>query len=156
MDSAAVTGAQVVAEALRWLETPYHHQAHLRGVGVDCGGLVRGVMIELGLRDADVTQWPGVTKWAGYRRTPEGDSLLQACREYLTEIPREEIRAGDVCAFVVENDPVHLGIVYDYRPGTLGIIHATNRRGVDKVIRHRLVLGKHMRFAAAFRMPGVV
>ena len=35
-----VTGQDVVAEARRWLGTPWRHQARLRGVGVDCGGLV--------------------------------------------------------------------------------------------------------------------
>ena len=35
--------ARIVAEARRWLGTPYRHQASLPGVGCDCLGLVRGV-----------------------------------------------------------------------------------------------------------------
>ncbi|MGR3492459.1 MAG: peptidase P60, partial [Shimia sp.] len=31
------------AEARRWIGTPYHHRASLRGVGCDCLGLIRGV-----------------------------------------------------------------------------------------------------------------
>jgi len=35
--------AAVVAEARRWIGTPYRHQATVRGAGADCLGLVRGV-----------------------------------------------------------------------------------------------------------------
>lgn len=33
----------IVAEAREWIGTPYHHLAHLKGVGCDCIGLLRGV-----------------------------------------------------------------------------------------------------------------
>lgn len=33
----------VVAEALTWLKTPYHHNARLKGVGVDCAQLLCAV-----------------------------------------------------------------------------------------------------------------
>ena len=33
----------IVTEARTWVRTPYHHQARLKGVGVDCAGLVIGV-----------------------------------------------------------------------------------------------------------------
>lgn len=33
----------IVAEASRWIGTPYGHQASLRGTACDCLGLVRGV-----------------------------------------------------------------------------------------------------------------
>jgi len=35
--------AAVVAEALRWEGTPWHHQARVRGAGVDCGQLLAAV-----------------------------------------------------------------------------------------------------------------
>ena len=38
------TRTDVVAAAREWLGTPFHHQARLRGVGVDCVGLVIGVI----------------------------------------------------------------------------------------------------------------
>lgn len=34
---------EIVAEARRWIGTPYRHQASCRGAGSDCLGLVRGV-----------------------------------------------------------------------------------------------------------------
>lgn len=42
MDEAAFR-ERVVAEALTWLGTPYHHHAQIRGVGVDCAHLLIGV-----------------------------------------------------------------------------------------------------------------
>ncbi len=38
MDTATRTG--ILAEARSWIGTPYHHKGRLKGVGVDCGGLI--------------------------------------------------------------------------------------------------------------------
>lgn len=43
--------ALVVAEARRWLGTPYHHRAALLGVGVDCALLLREAFAGAGLID---------------------------------------------------------------------------------------------------------
>jgi NlpC/P60 family putative phage cell wall peptidase len=43
------TRAQLIAEALAWQGTPYHGGAALKGVGVDCIGLVIGVLKHVGL-----------------------------------------------------------------------------------------------------------
>jgi len=39
----------IVEEARRWIGTPYHSSADLRGVGVDCGMLLVRVFVDLGL-----------------------------------------------------------------------------------------------------------
>jgi cell wall-associated NlpC family hydrolase len=36
----AARRAAVIAEALTWLGTPYHHQGRVKGAGVDCGMLL--------------------------------------------------------------------------------------------------------------------
>lgn len=41
--------AQVVAEARRWLRTPYHHRGRVRGAGVDCAMLPAEVYAAVGL-----------------------------------------------------------------------------------------------------------
>ena len=43
----------IVAEAHRWIGTPYRHQASLRGVGCDCLGLLRGVWREVMVQELD-------------------------------------------------------------------------------------------------------
>lgn len=39
----------VVQEALTWLGTPWHHQARVRGAGVDCGQFLAAVLEDAGL-----------------------------------------------------------------------------------------------------------
>lgn len=36
----------VVAEAMSWLKTPYHHEARVKGAGVDCAQLLYAVYVE--------------------------------------------------------------------------------------------------------------
>lgn len=40
---------RVVAEALSWLGTPYHHAADIKGVGVDCAMLLVRVFVDTGI-----------------------------------------------------------------------------------------------------------
>jgi hypothetical protein len=40
---------QVIIEALSWLGTPYHHEARVKGAGVDCGQLPAAVFESCGL-----------------------------------------------------------------------------------------------------------
>ncbi|WP_198078818.1 C40 family peptidase [Acinetobacter calcoaceticus] len=42
---------EAVKEALTWLDTPYHHQGRVKGVGVDCGTLICEVYEKVGLMD---------------------------------------------------------------------------------------------------------
>ena len=54
--------AAVVAEAMTWLRTPYHHRAAVKGAGVDCAQLPASVYAACGLMDAaDFGQYP--TQW---------------------------------------------------------------------------------------------
>lgn len=43
------TREKVVEEALTWLGTPYHHQAQVKGAGVDCAQLLLAVYHDVGL-----------------------------------------------------------------------------------------------------------
>jgi cell wall-associated NlpC family hydrolase len=142
------TRSEVVATARMWRETPFAHQARLKHVGVDCAGLVIGVARELGLvaPDFDVT---------GYSRVPDG-SMLNLCRELMAPVSQAAMQPGDVVVVAFDADPQHLGIVGDYVHGGLSIIHALGRKdGQGRVIETRLMFGRHMRFVAAYALPGV-
>ena len=86
---------QAVAAARAWLGTPYRHQASLRGQGADCLGLVRGVWRDL-FGSEPGTPPPYRPDWA---EVGGEESLLQAARRWLTEIPRDDACAGDVLLF---------------------------------------------------------
>jgi cell wall-associated NlpC family hydrolase len=56
----------VVAEALTWLGTPYHHLGDVKGAGVDCAMLLVRVYADLGLiPDFDPRPYP--TDWHLHR-----------------------------------------------------------------------------------------
>ena len=137
---------QIVEAARQWIDTPFHHQARLKHVGVDCVGLVIGVARELELvpQDLDVL---------GYPRTPDGTSLMATMRQHMAEIDRAVMQPGDVIVVSFDKDPQHLAILGDYRHGGLSIIHAAGNTG--RVIEMRLMFGEHMKFVAAFTLPGI-
>lgn len=137
---------QIVETTRGWIDTPFHHQARLKHVGVDCVGLVIGVARELALvpQDLDVL---------GYPRTPDGTSLMTTMRQHMTEIDRAAMQPGDVIVVSFDKDPQHLAILGDYRHGGLSIIHAAGNTG--RVIETRLMFSSAMTFVAAFALPGV-
>lgn len=134
-----MSGAHIVEAARGWLGTPWHHQARVRGVGVDCVGLVAEVGREVGLEVADVT---------GYRRMPTGRELRQALTKHLIEIDPEHARAGDVLLFnyAQAGGEAHVAIVT--APGQM--IHAYEPDGA--VIEHSIGAKWGRRIAGAFRV----
>lgn len=86
---------RVVATARAWLGTPYQHQASVRGEGADCLGLLRGVWRELFSEEPERTP-PYQPDWA---EVGGDETLLRAARRWLSEIPIETARAGDVLLF---------------------------------------------------------
>lgn len=135
----------IVSAARGWLGTPYHHQARLKDVGVDCIGLVIGVARELQLiaPEFDVT---------GYSRHPDGRALMAMAREKMTPVTLDQMQIGDVVVVGFDKLPQHFGIIGDYRHGGFSIIHAASAYG--QVIEQRLMFSKAMFFVAAFQLPG--
>lgn len=139
--------AAVVACARGWLGTPFHHQARLKGTGVDCVGLIIGVARELGLvaPDFDVEAYP---------RIPDGTSLMHLVALHMRALPVDEpLQPGHVVVVRFGAEPQHLGILADYRHGGLSIVHAAASPG--RVIETRLMWSTAMQFVAAFSLPGV-
>lgn len=128
--------------ARRYIGTAYHHQARKPGVGMDCVGLLICVARDLGHvpPDFDIT---------GYRRVPDGHSLMRHMHEQFTEIPRAEMAPGDYVCIAYDRHPHHVGILGDYHLGGLSLIHADSKIGA--VVEQRLVFNESMRFVAAFR-----
>jgi NlpC/P60 family putative phage cell wall peptidase len=136
----------IVAEARRWLGTPYHHQASLCGVGADCLGLVRGVW--RALHGADAESVPAYSRdWA---EATGAETMIAAARRHLREIDRTTATRGDVVIFRYRSRAVakHVGILTNSNR----MIHAIEGTTVSEV-----PLGtwwrRHM--AAAFSFPGI-
>lgn len=86
---------EVLAEAARWIGTPYRHQGSRRGVGCDCLGLVRGVWRALYGREPEALPVYS-PDWA---ETRADDPLIDAARRHMTEIDPREAQPGDLLAF---------------------------------------------------------
>lgn len=85
----------IVAEARRWIGTPYHHQASLIGVGADCLGLVRGVW--RGLNGSETEAPPAYSRdWA---EASGVETLLLAAGRHLMPVAGAEGLPGDVVVF---------------------------------------------------------
>lgn len=136
----SVALSDVVRVARTWLGTPYHHQGRLKGVGVDCAGLVIGVAHELGLSDFDIS---------GYAPRPDGASLSRLCAQHMRALTLDQLCPGDVLLFKFEAHPGHLGIL----SASNQLIHAYLPR--RRVIEHGLDSAWWRQLAGQYRLPGV-
>jgi len=147
MTDTPVTRARIVALARSWEGTPYHHQATAKGVGTDCLGLVRGVYREL--YSAEAAPVPSYSRdWA---EASGRETLFEAARMHLFEVPKDQADGGDVLLFRWRTRAVakHVGILLARQR----LIHAFEGVPVT-VIKMTPWWWRHA--AAAFRFPGVV
>ena len=147
-----MTGAEVVAEARRWVGVPFAHQGRTRA-GTDCGGLIGGVAVALGIVPGD---WWGRCfdpAHGGYSRQPSNGQLRSVCDSFMRCIEIEDARPGDVAMMRFHADPMHLGFLADYRHGGMSIVHALS--AIGEVCEHRLSSLWRDRMVAVYRLPGV-
>lgn len=135
----------IVAEARRWIGTPYRHQASLIHVGCDCLGLVRGVWRALVGPEPERAP-PYSPDWAEARGE---ETLALAARRHFTSVDADAFLAGDVLLFRFREHAAakHLGIA----TGATHMVHAHGGACVAEapigVWRKRIV--------GAFAFPGV-
>jgi NlpC/P60 family putative phage cell wall peptidase len=115
---------RVVEEALRWVGTPYHDQASVRGVGCDCLGLARGVW--RGICGPEPIAPPPYSRDWGEAAARE--TFAEAVRPFMIEIDPAEAGPGALVLFRMRRaaPAKHCGILlYNDQ-----FIHAYERRGV--------------------------
>lgn len=134
------TRSEFVAEARTWLDTPFRAQGRIKGVAVDCGGLLVCTGRALGLTQFDVT---------GYKLRI-GEVLTAYCDEHMQRIALDRADAADVLLFAWNGKPSHIAILTDREH----MIHAyaPNR----KVVEHRIDPRTRAFILHAYAIPGVV
>jgi NlpC/P60 family putative phage cell wall peptidase len=139
---------EALIEARRWLGTPYRHQTSLRDEGADCLGLVRGVWRALYGAEPEAPP-PYGADWA---ERGGAETLLEAARRWLVEVPLEGAQPGDVILFRMSPDVAvkHCGILSDAGPPEGRLIHAYWGRSV---VESWMGPWWMRRRAAAFRFP---
>lgn len=132
--------SEIIRVARTLLGTPFHHQGRLKGVGVDCVGLIVCVCRELGVPHIDCLS---------YERHPDGVTLLAKLRENMIEVPVKDREPGNVITFRIGRFPRHVGIITDY-----GLIHTYQE--VGRVVEHVLDNMWLTRISNVFRMKEAV
>lgn len=96
---------RIVAEARSWCGTPWHHEARVKGAGVDCAQLLIAVYSAVGLIPNIFTaHYPA--DWHLHRDEPRFlTELLQHCRAVEAPLP------GDVVMFRYGRHAAH-GAIY--------------------------------------------
>ena len=138
----------VIAEARRWLGTPYCHQASCRGVGTDCLGLLRGIWRELIGPEPEPVP-PYSADWA----EGAGDErLLGAALRHLIAGPEDGAARGDVLLFrmIARGPAKHVAVLSfgDVADGRM--IHAYSGHAVCET---SLTRPWRRRMAGVFRFP---
>jgi hypothetical protein len=126
--------ARIVAEARKWIGTPYHSCADVPGIGVDCGMLLVRVFVDLGLcRPFDPRPYPD--DWHLHRSE---ERYLGFIFEHCTEVRSPML--GDVMVFRYGRTYSHGAIVTQIMP--LAIVHAFQPAGVvfEETVENNMVL----------------
>lgn len=130
----------IISTARSWIGTPFHHQGRLKGVGVDCIGLIVGVAAELGIVTPDQT---------GYARTPSAGLLRLALDRALTAAP--DLAPSRIVLMRWESEDMHVGLLADSPYGGLSLIHAYAK--ARRVAEHRLDVEWSNRIAMVYHFP---
>lgn len=136
------TGKDVIDEARKYLRTPFHHQGRLKGVGIDCVGLLVCVGRALGVLDRDNTT---------YSRQPDSKLLLKELDAVLDIVPLKDIRIGDILLFWFaprKRFPQHIAFFTGK-----GLLHTYANAGM--VIEHEMTEKWAKRLCRAYRFRGL-
>lgn len=106
---------EVITEALTWLETPFHHEARVKGAGVDCANLLVAVYSAVGIvKSIDLEHYP-----ADWHLHSGKKLFLQVLLQYAD--PVDEPLPGDIAMFTYGRQEAHGAIVIEW---PRSIIHA--------------------------------
>lgn len=140
----------IVAEARKWLGTPYQHQASTRGAGTDCLGLIRGIWRSV--YGAEPEALPAYT--ADWSEPQRDEQLWHAAIRHMTPVhPKRAFRDGECLLFRMRDGGVakHLGIVSQVGDAPT-FIHAYSGQGV---VESALSKPWARRIVARFEFPAI-
>jgi cell wall-associated NlpC family hydrolase len=126
--------AAVVAEARKWIGTPYHNCADVKGAGVDCGMLIVRVFVDTGLC-APFDPRPYPADWHLHRSE---ERYLGFVFDRCSDVT--EPQPGDVMVVRIGRCYSHGGVVTNAKP--LAIVHAffQAHRVLEEEVAHNIVL----------------
>lgn len=138
------TREEIVATARKWLGVRWKHQGRTVH-GIDCVGLPAKVAHELGISQADYSNYP---------RSPIPSAFLEIFRRHLIEVRVAERQTGDILLLRDEKGRhlCHCGIQSE-KDGAPHLIHAF--AGLRQVVEEPITREMALRIIYAFRYPGI-
>ncbi len=134
---------KIIEEAKTWIGTPYHHQAAVKGHGVDCAQILIEVYQAVGLAQRpDVGYYP--SDWMLHRSE---EIYLWWLNKFCTEIDQVDAKPGDIVMFKFGRCFSHSGIIVDAPL----IIHAQREDNCGYAnIGQGVLEGREMKFYTFF------
>jgi cell wall-associated NlpC family hydrolase len=115
-----------VQVAKSWYKTPYRGWTCLKGIGCDCGQLLKGVYQEAGLRPPDGVPTPKDYSLRVAQHQASTD-YIDTIGKYFREIPESEVLPGDIVVYKLGLAFAHAAIIVKWPEH---IIHSLEREGV--------------------------
>lgn len=134
-----VTAQDVANVALECLNTEFHHQGRVPGVGLDCVGVAIYIRKKLGLSDFDITN---------YGPQPDPKTFRRILRREMIEVGVDDIGIGRLLSMGFPTNQQHIAVM----TGPDMMVHA---------LRNQLVAHVHLSdfwmscVRGVYRFPGV-
>ena len=138
---------RIVLEAFDWVGTPYHHQARVKKVGVDCAQLVAGVAENVFPKLKPINTPVYSVEWHMHNREEKMCELIESFK--CTRIELSEAIPGDILTFKFGRVQSHMGILINDNQ----FIHA--RLDVGKVVINQLSGMWLEHLGRAYKFPGL-
>ncbi len=133
-----MTPETLIQTARDYIGTPFHFGGRLKGVGIDCGGLLVCAAGELGMKlEVD----PAYTRQASF------DALRNALDRHANQIKGARPSKGDILLFSARMMPGHCGLF----TGEGTFIHAYDSPSVCAVVETELDEGWQDRIVRIYR-----
>src|SRR5579884_2897639 len=124
----SLTPDQIVAKAREFIGTKWHHDARLKGIGIDCSGLVICTFQELGVPVEDVR---------GYSPNADSFELMRRTMDSYLQPVQGDRRPGDVILFRGRLMYNHCGF-FAFSDGAPSLIHAYSSPSIMRVVEQPL------------------
>jgi hypothetical protein len=141
----------IEAKAREYVGTPFHQQGRVKGLGMDCAGIVLCVGEDLGLCYRDGRKIHRFD-YKDYGMFPVLDAMQTEADKIFVKKALNEMIPGDILTMRAPFIVHHMAIVSQLKQG-LGIIHAYG--GVGKIVEHLLDERWAGRIAGVFSYSGV-
>lgn len=138
---------RIICEAFDWVGTPYHHQARVKKIGVDCAQLVAGVAENVFPKLKPINNPVYSTEWHMHNREEKMCEIIESFKCKRIEV--RDMVPGDILTFQFGRVQSHMGILVNDNQ----FIHA--RLDVGKVVINQLSGVWLEKLGRAYKFPGL-